>query len=267
MNKKDKFVRNNKNQKIVIRKLKDREKLILDILYEQDNVSVSDLSVVLGVSVVTVRKDLDKLDEMGLIARTHGGAYLLYSKEYMSRAKVNTDEKEQIARVAADMIQNGDNVIIMSGTTTSLIAKFLYNKQNVHILTNSTMLLTHSRANPNIKVTLLGGEFLADEESLVGSITLKALDMFHASKAFIGCGGFSLEGGLTANHTELAEICRKIANSCDEVYLLADSSKFNRHGFVHIDAIDCIGTFITNTEFSKEEQDQFIEKKINVIKI
>ena len=231
-------------------KLKDREKQILQLLYEEEGISMQKLCDIFNVTVVTIRKDLDRLEANGLIVRTHGGAYPLYDKELMDRKKENAEEKMRIAKAAAEMIGDGERVMITSGTTTSLIPKFLYGKRNVHIVTNSTLLLTYSRMNPNVSVTLLGGEFMSDAEALTGSVTLRELDMFHTDKAFIGCDGFSLEGGISANHTELSEVCRKIISRVNKLYLLSDSSKYDKTGFAYIDRMENIDTLITDSGLS-----------------
>ena len=246
---------------------KKREERILEILYEHGNVSISRLSEIFSVTPVTIRKDLDRLESGGMIVRTHGGASPLYDKELMERRKSHADQKLRIAKAAAEMIADSDRVMISAGTTTSQIPKFLVSKRKVHIVTNSTLLLNYGRMLPSVEITMLGGEFMPEAEALKGSITLRELDMFHTDKAFIGCDGFSIEEGVSANHTELAEICRKIITRTSRLCLVADSSKFDQTGFAYIDKIENINTLITDTLLSAESEKKLRKAGVDVVKV
>ncbi len=226
-------------------KLKDREKEILGLLYEDGSITLPQLCERFGITIVTLRKDLDHLEANGLIVRTHGGAVPVYDTTIIERQRLNSTEKHAIAKMAAELINENDRVLISAGTTTALILRYLYSKRNIHIVTNSTLLLTYSRMTPNVNVTLVGGEFMPFAEAVAGTIALRELDQFYVSKAFIGADGFSIEGGLTANHTELAEICKKMMVRSDRTILLSDASKYNKKGFAHINDLSRLDTLIT----------------------
>jgi DeoR/GlpR family transcriptional regulator of sugar metabolism len=244
----------------------ERKRSILDILTENPDVSVADLSEDLGVSVVTIRADLDALEQDGLIVRTRGGALPVFHPKIIAGLNRNKEEKSAIAKVAADIIKDGDSVIIGTGTTNSLIGKYLLGRKDIHIVTNNTLLLTYARVNPQIRITLIGGEFRPSEEGVVGPMALKELEQFHVSKAFVGTDGISLKQGFTANMVEGAEFVRKIADQADEVYAVADSEKFGKPGFAKIMPFDGVDTLICDSGISKEFENELKKAGVKVVK-
>ena len=208
----------------------ERKQNILGMLTKDSNVTVADIAKAVDVSVVTVRADLDSLEQDGLIVRTRGGALPAFHPKIVEQLSENRESKSAIAKIAASIIKDGDSVIIGAGTTTSLIAKYLLGRKDIHIVTNNTLILTYARVNPQLRVTLIGGEFRPSEEGVVGPLALREIEQFHVSKAFVGTDGISLKQGFTANFLEGAEFVRKIAEHADEVYALADSAKFGKPG-------------------------------------
>lgn len=249
----------------MIGNLKEREKEILRCLYEEDASSVSELSQKLNVSVVTIRSDLEKLEQKGFAVKMRGGAQPVFNRVFFDRINNMTEEKQAIAKKAAEMISDGDRVMILAGTTTSLIGKFMYDKKDVHIVTNSTYLLNYVRNNSNIKTTLVGGEFIPNAEAMVGAVALKALDNFHVKKCFIGTDGFSITNGITANHIEVAEVAKKVADRSEAIYLVADSSKLNNSGFAFIHNLDKVSALITDHKLPEEYIGIFEKKGLKVI--
>ena len=139
----------------------NRRQIILDQLMEHGSVSVSGLSEKLGVTQVTARADLAALEMEGLLVRTHGGATPAHHPKMFERIQTGRRRKEKIARAAAEMIHDGDTVIISAGTTTAMIPKYLWGRRDVHIVTNNTLLLNFARNNAGLHITLIGGEFRA----------------------------------------------------------------------------------------------------------
>jgi DeoR/GlpR family transcriptional regulator of sugar metabolism len=245
--------------------LKIREKEILRCLYEEDETSVSALSKKLNVSVVTIRSDIERLENKGFAVKMKGGAHPVYNRSFFDRMSSMIEEKHRIAKKAAEMIADGDRIMILAGTTSSLIGKFLYDKKDVHIVTNSTYLINYIRNNSNIKVTLVGGEFIPNAEAMVGTVALKVLENFHVKKCFIGTDGFSLNNGITANHVEVAEVAKKVVDRSESIILVADSSKFNNSGFAFIQNMDKVSALITDDKFPQEDINTFKENNLNVI--
>jgi DeoR family galactitol utilization operon repressor len=246
--------------------LSDRRKVILEALTENSSVTVSDLAKLLDVTPVTVRTDLATLEEEGFIIRTHGGAMPAFHPQILERMRQDKDRKSAIARAAAEKIQDGETVIISAGTTTALIAKYLLGRRNIHIVTNNTLLLTYARTNPQLRVTLIGGEFRPSEEGLVGPLAIQALDQVFVSKAFIGVDGISVKHGFTAHLVESADLVRKMAAQAQEVYAICDSGKFGKPGFARILPFDGVNGLVTDSGLSAEFEKNLREAGVSVFK-
>lgn len=246
--------------------LVERKAVILEILMEENSVSVSDLSKRLNVTQVTARADLAALEKEGLLVRTHGGAHLGHHPKIFKRMQAGSVYKEKIAKAAADLIENGDTVIITSGTTTALIGKYLLGKRDIHIVTNNTLLLTNVRNNPQLRVTLIGGEFRPEDEGLVGPMALESLEQFHVAKAFIGIDGASLKQGFTANTLEAAVLVHKMAEQANQVIAIAHSGKFGKHGFARILPFGDVDVLVTDKELTQEFESRLTSAGVRVVK-
>ncbi len=244
-----------------------RRKQMLDLISQESGISVSEISKHTNVSVVTVRNDLEILASEGFIIRTHGGAVPAFHPHILERQKANVDKKEEIARRAADMIDDGDHAIIVAGTTTSMMGKYLLGKRDVHIVSNSTLLLPYARVNPSLQVTLVGGEFKPAAEAMVGPIALRELGQIHVGKAFIGSDGFTLERGITANQIDVAEVVRKVITRTSEVVLLADSTKYGKTGFAYMGDIGCVDTLVTDKGLAAQDKKELANHGMEVITI
>ncbi len=226
--------------------LPSREKEILRILAEDSTKTVTEISEMLSVSAVTIRSDLKALADKGMVVRTHGGAFPAFHPSILERQKRMVNEKERIAKAAAAHVEDGDNIIIVAGTTTPLMVKHLLGKRDVHIVTNSTLIYPQARINPSIRLTVVGGEFRPQSEAILGPEAVQGLERFHVQKAFLGTDGFSLETGITANFVEVAEIVKTAAAHSGQSLLLADSSKYGHAGFAHIMGLDGLDGVITD---------------------
>ncbi|MBN2685650.1 MAG: DeoR/GlpR transcriptional regulator [Pontiellaceae bacterium] len=244
----------------------ERRAAVLEILAEDSHAGVADLARQLGVTVVTTRADLAALEEEGFLVRIHGGAMPAYHPKILERVRKDKDRKSLIAKAAAAEIQSGDTVMISAGTTTALIAKYLLGKRDIHIVTNNTLLLTYARTNPQLRVTLVGGEFRAAEEGSIGPMAIASLDQFHVAKAFIGIDGASSKQGFTAHFVETADLVRKMAEQADEVIAIADSGKFGTPGFARILPFDDVDTLVTDQDLSDEFETELTSAGVRIIK-
>ncbi len=244
----------------------ERRESILDILAEDSHVSVAEMAKKLGVTVVTARADLAALEDEGFLVRTHGGAMPAYHPKILERIRKDKDRKSAIAKAAAAEIQNGDTVMISAGTTTALIAKFLLGKRDIHIVTNNTLLLTYARTNPQLRVTLVGGEFRAAEEGIIGPMALESIDQFHVAKAFIGIDGASVKQGFTAHFVETADLVRKMAEQADEAIVISDSGKFGKPGFARIVAFDKADALVTDENLTTDFEMELTNADVRIIK-
>jgi DeoR family galactitol utilization operon repressor len=226
--------------------LNERERIILDRLSENGSVAVQGLARDLGLSEVTIRADLRTLEEKGWLNRTRGGAAPAMHRDILERQKKSQEEKNAIARRAAELIRNGDVIMIEAGTTTALIARYLGGKQDIHIVTNSSLVFAYARMNPNLQITMTGGEFRRPTESLVGPIALETIGRLNVRLAFVGTDGFTLERGMTTHLMEGAEIVKAMKAHAETTVLVADSSKYGRIGFSGVLPLSAMDLIITD---------------------
>lgn len=241
-----------------------REQEIIRLLSEDASRTVAEISGALGVSAVTIRRDLKALADKGLVIRTHGGAFPSFHPSILERQKKMVAEKERIAKAAAAHVEDGDNIMIVAGTTTALMVKHLLGKRDLHIVTNSTLIYPQARINPSIRLTVVGGEFRPSAEAILGPEAILGLTRFHVQKAFLGADGFSLAAGLTADFVEVAEIVEMAATRSGRSLLLADSSKYGRTGFAHIMGLDGLDGIIADDGLPDEARKELEELGLSV---
>ncbi|PKL06299.1 MAG: DeoR/GlpR transcriptional regulator, partial [Spirochaetae bacterium HGW-Spirochaetae-9] len=188
--------------------LSERELFMLDTMAREGSLSVASLARELEVSEVTIRSDLKDLEEKGFVNRTRGGAAPAFYKDIIDRQRLNVEEKNRIARAAAEFVHDDDRIMIEAGTTTALIARYLTGRRGVQIVTNSTLVFSYARLNPSLNIILTGGVFRKETESLVGPVAIKAINDFNVRLAFVGTDGFSVEKGMTTQLVEGSEIVK-----------------------------------------------------------
>ena len=212
----------------------ERETYMLGRLAREGSLMVGALARELGVSEVTIRTDLRSLEERGLLSRTHGGAEATGYRNVLERLLQHAAEKDRIARAAAELVADNDLIMIEAGTTCAQIVTHLTGRRGVQILTNSTLVVRHARAHPGLTVILTGGTFNRVSESMVGSVAVRSIEDFNVRLAFFGTDGFTAGRGLTTGFAEGAEVIRAMKARAAESWLVADSSKYGRAGFVSV---------------------------------
>ena len=210
-----------------------RDGKILDILTTERKVEVTVLSSTLGVSEVTVRKDLDALQAKGLVIREHGFATLANPNDVGGRLAYHYKEKLHIARRAASLVPDGSTVMIESGSCCALLARELADtKDGVTIVTNSAFVANYVRDSMRVSVTLLGGAYQRDSQVMVGPLVHACAQEFFVERLFIGTDGW-IEGVGPTNADQMrADAVRSMAASATEVVVLTESEKFGRRGAV-----------------------------------
>ena len=170
---------------------KNRESAILELLTEERKVEVSVLAERLEVSQVTIRKDLDELERRGIITREHGYALLRSSDDIQSRIAYHYDEKRRIAERAAELVSNGDTIMIESGSCCALLADVLAEKRkDLTVITNSAFIAAYIRGKCNFQIILLGGVYQPEAQVMVGPMVRLCADEFFVSRFFIGVDGY-----------------------------------------------------------------------------
>ena len=212
---------------------KDRETLILELLTAENKLEVSLLAERVGVSQVTMRKDLDELERRGIIVREHGYAVLRSADDIQSRIAYHYDEKRRIAERAAELVENGDTIMIESGSCCALLADVLAEKRkDLTIITNSAFIAAYIRGKCSFQIILLGGVYQPESQVMVGPIVRACADEFFVSHFFIGVDGYSDRTGFTNQDHMRAAAVRDMAHQAEKVVVLTESEKFGHRGVV-----------------------------------
>jgi DeoR family galactitol utilization operon repressor len=246
--------------------LNERERIILDRLSAEGSISVGTLAHDLGLSEVTIRGNLRELQEKGWINRKWGGAAASMHRNILERQRVFTEQKNAIARAAAKLVQDGDVIMIEAGTTTALIARYLAEKQDVHIVTNSTLVFSYARMYPHLQITMTGGEFRRPTESLVGPIALETIGRLNVKLAFVGTDGFTLEHGMTTHLMEGAEIVKAMKAHAQATVLVADSSKYGKIGFASVLPLSAMDLILSDNNLEDHAEAELLEAGIKIDK-
>jgi len=244
--------------------LNKRQTRILNLLGDNDRLSVNDLAKKLKVSSVTIRQDLTLLENEGLLKRIHGGAVLKDADNIDNRMAVNFDKKIRIAKKVASLVNDGETILIESGSTNALLARELINK-NITIITTNIYIARQFRKEKRANVIILGGLYQYESESLVGKITRNCIDQLHYDKAFIGIDGYTRDTGFTLRDLLRAEISAHIIKKSKEVYIVSDSSKFGNTGLTNICHASDIQHIATDTELVKSYIKEFRKSGIDLI--
>ncbi len=245
--------------------LNERQTKILKLLGRDDVTSVNDLSTGLRVSAVTIRQDLTFLESEGLLRRVHGGAVLGDADNLSNRMGVNYDKKLLIARKAASLVNEGETILIESGSTNALLARELINKRNVTLITTNVFIARQFRKNEQSSIILLGGIYQHGSESVVGKITKGCLDQINFDKAFIGIDGYTTKAGFTLRDLFRAEISSYIIKKSCEAIIVSDSSKFGKTELTNICYPADIKYIATDSDLAPRYKDEFALAGISLI--
>src|ERR1700675_3150977 len=235
----------------------ERRRAILEILGREGRVLVLELAKRFETSQVTIRKDLEALHAHGLIHRTHGGALparegALEDPTLREKEKLHHQEKLRIAEAAAGMVQEGQVVILDSGTTTTEIARALRNFRNLTIITNAVNIAAELSGTA-VKVILTGGNLRKNSFSLVGPIAEETLHRLNADILFLGVDGFDTHYGLSTPNLLEAKVNRVMVEVSKRVVAVCDSSKFGRRSLSLITPTSAIHEVITDRNIEKSD--------------
>ena len=249
--------------------MKDRTGKILALLNQHSRIAVAALSEELHVSQVTIRKDLDLLEKIGLIAREHGYALLLSQDDLRSRLAYHYEEKTKIAQKAAELIRDGETVMIESGSCCAILALVLaQTKKNLTIVTNSAFIADHIRnkADTGTQIVLLGGIYQAVSQCLVGPMISDGAAHYNVKHFFVGVDGFSPERGFANKDQMRSQAVRDMARSCDRIIFLSESEKFSDPGTVPLQIRDKKQAVITDSRLSREAAASMEKLGIEIIR-
>lgn len=245
----------------------ERHTRILEILAEDGKLSVNDLASSLGVSVATVRRDLDQLEKQGLLIRMHGGAVahrITYELPLRFKRVKYREEKRRIAQAAASLLSGGEAIGLTGGTTTAEVARALVEKADLTIVTTAVNIAAELAVRPNLRVLIPGGIVRSRSYEIAGPLAEATLRTLNLDIAFIGVDGISPEAGLTTYDVVEASTNRVMIQQARRVVVVADHSKIGRVTFAQICGLDCVDTFITDTGADPAIVDQLREAGLKV---
>lgn len=245
--------------------MRERQTQILDILGAKKRITVTELSELLKVSDVTIRKDLSILEEKGLLKREHGFAAMPESDDISTRLLFDYETKRLIARKALESIHDGETIMIESGSCCALLAEeIVLNRRGVTLITNSVFIATFLRDKIGSRIILLGGEFQQQSQVMVGPLIKSCAENFHVEKFFLGTDGFNSTGAMS-NDLMRAEAVRNMADSAQQAIILTESKKFSRTAVVPLLPYKKISTIYTDEKNSLESKTLLQNYNVQVI--
>ncbi|MBZ5669064.1 MAG: DeoR/GlpR family DNA-binding transcription regulator [Acidobacteriia bacterium] len=235
----------------------ERRRSILDLLAQEGRVLVKNLAARYDTSQVTIRKDLEVLHSQGLVYRTHGGALpiptgALRDPSLREKEKLHRREKQLIGAAAARLVQEGESIILDSGTTTTAMARALREFRNLTVITNAVNIAAEL-AGTAIEVILTGGILREKSFSLVGPLAEETLRRLRADLVFLGVDGFDVHFGLTTPNLLEASVNRVMVEIAKRVVVVCDSSKFGRRSLSLIAPISSVHQTVTDSRISKSD--------------
>lgn len=227
-----------------------RQAQLLEAVREQGSASIEALANSFGVTLQTLRRDVQRLAEAGLVARFHGGVRLPGSTTenlaYRQRQQLNADAKRRIARCVAAAVPDGSSLIINIGTTTEAIAGELLRHKGLRVITNNLQVAAILSANPDCEVIVAGGVVRARDRGIVGEATVEFIQQFRVDIGLIGISGIEADGSLRDFDFREVKVARAILRQARQVWLAGDHSKFNRPAMVELGRLDEVDMLFTD---------------------
>lgn len=209
-----------------------RRAIIIEELRRQDEVTVSNLSALLGVSDVTIRKDLQQLEDQGYLTRVRGGAVFSgrgqLELRFAARQQLALEEKRRLAQAAVEFVRPGATIFLDGSTTVFQMTRLLRPIQGLTVITNGLYAALELSFAPEITTIVVGGILRKQSSSLVDLLTPELLRRLHVDVAFLSCRGFTVEHGLMESDLREAQLKRAMAQAAQQVVALVDHSKVGR---------------------------------------
>ncbi len=250
----------------------ERYEVILEMLKESNIVKISDIVGKLQVSNETARRDLETLQDQKYLKRVHGGAILTESinvsnlkgtLQSLPKTGISYAEKKSIGKMAASLVKEGETILLDIGSTTLEIAKNLKSMHNLTVLTTA-LPIVNELVGSNVTIVVLGGKLLPDDQIMYSPFTSEVFEKYYVDKSFIGCGGVSLDGGVT----DYSEYCldRKIIKSHSyKMILVADSGKFGHNALVQVCPLTCIDIIVSDSNLNQDYIDNCKNKGVEMV--
>lgn len=235
----------------------ERRQVMLDAVLRSGAASLRDLAELTAASEVTVRRDLQELESLGLVIRSRGGALAPVSDtpelSYSAKTLVATAEKVSIGQVAASLVRDGDAVILGAGTTTQMVARALAARSGLTVVTNSVLVAQELADARGVEVVMTGGHLRGSTFALIGAAAERSLEAIRASRVFLSGNGMTAERGLSTPHAGVASMDRAMAAAAAEVIVLADHTKVGVDALVQTVPPERIAVLITDADSNPDE--------------
>ncbi|WP_313332099.1 DeoR/GlpR family DNA-binding transcription regulator [Sphingobium yanoikuyae] len=231
---------------------------ILEWLQEEGSARVRVLAEAFGVSEVTVRQDLEKLEAEGHIEREHGGAFLKSVPQQVRSMALqhqsHLDAKERIGRAAAALVGNGETIILDSGSTTTAVATHLLGRRDLTVITNALNIALMLGAEPGFEVHMTGGHFKAPTLSLSGERSADYFKGLYVQRLFLATAALDIDNGLTYPALSDIAVKRAMIGAAEQVCLVADSSKIGQRSFSALGGLELVHVLITDEGIRDEDR-------------
>lgn len=235
--------------------LERRERLIR-FTQTRERVTIEEVCEQFNISPATARRDLQLLEEEGKLRRFHGGAIATKSAPpeppFIERANAQAAEKRRIGQAAAALINDGETILLSSGTTVLEVARHLRNHKNLTVVTNSLLVMDVLRDVPSITLIALGGILRPTEQSFIGHLAEQSLNDLRVGKVVMGIRAIDLDSGLTNDYLPETQTDRKILSITRSVILVADHTKCERISSVFLAPLTAVNTFVTDNQAPPE---------------
>lgn len=246
-----------------------RKREIMRELKKNGSVSVTELSEKLNVSSMTIRRDLIKFEEEGLITIEHGGAILnggsLFEFNMSMKQSEYEEEKKRIAKKSLEYINDGDSIFLDAGTTANEIAKLLIDRENLLVMTNSFLAANTLASASGIKLLMCPGLFREKSMAVMGQITDEFISDFKINKLFLAVEGVDLERGVSVPDVMDGATKKNLVNCSDKIICVTDSSKFGLSLFYTICDLKDIDVLITDNHLNEEVTKGFLQQGVELI--
>jgi DeoR/GlpR family transcriptional regulator of sugar metabolism len=246
----------------------ERRQKIVDLIQKDRKIYVSRLSQLFDVTEETIRRDLEKLEVENKLTRTYGGAVLTqHTNEdlpFPKRESINRELKQKIALKAAELINDGDTIMMDTSSTCLELMEALQDKKGLTIITNSIK-IPYNFVNSNFNIISTGGTLRAHSLALVGPVAHDTLQNYYVDMAVMSCKGLSLDKGIMESNEPESELKKSMVKQAEKFILLADHTKFNKTAFIKFcDFLD-IDYIITDCAPSENWLELFIKYNIQII--
>lgn len=241
-----------------------RQERIKELLLKHKQFDVASLAAMLGVTEVTIRRDLDKLEKEGFIIKTHGGAILKEDSPQPNLAERVPPEVIELGTAAALLVNNNEAIFLGGGLTCQQVAANLQTKQRLTVMTNDLQVALELNNALGVFCSVTGGNRLQGSGILVGDLALRAIEEVHFHKAILSVSGISFTSGYTANTVEEATFYRQLLTRCEELIIVADYRKFDKTGFSRIADLKAAQKVVTNKEVGDDYKEYYFRNNIKL---